>query len=130
MRAKNKPKDFVRIQYKLRDMKTILLKDSKEKLRNQLDGVHHSDSAVDDADTSGNETIVGIELGKLGNNQQLIRKIDEALTKIDNGTYGICDECEEQIPIKRLNALPFATLCIPCQEEFEREEKKHNTYAF
>jgi DnaK suppressor protein len=44
------------------------------------------------------------------------RRIDEALQRLENGTYGSCEECDEEIPAARLQALPFATLCISCQE--------------
>ncbi|MGD9976253.1 MAG: TraR/DksA family transcriptional regulator [Desulfatirhabdiaceae bacterium] len=46
-----------------------------------------------------------------------------ALRKVDEGTYGICEECEEEIPIERLNAVPDATYCIVCQMALEREQK-------
>lgn len=44
------------------------------------------------------------------------RRIDEALQRLENGTYGACEECDEQIPAARLQALPFAKLCLTCQE--------------
>jgi len=44
------------------------------------------------------------------------RRIDEALHRLENGTYGSCEECDEEIPAARLQALPFATLCVTCQE--------------
>jgi DnaK suppressor protein len=44
------------------------------------------------------------------------RRIDEALQRLENGTYGSCEECDEEIPQARLQALPFATLCRTCQE--------------
>ena len=49
-------------------------------------------------------------------NLALVRKIDAALGRISDGTYGVCMECEEEISQKRLNAMPWATLCIACQE--------------
>ena len=54
---------------------------------------------------------------------KLISKIDEALKKIENGTYGFCEETGEPIGIKRLIARPVATLCITAQEKHEKEEK-------
>ena len=44
------------------------------------------------------------------------RRIDEALQRLEQGTYGSCEECDEEIPAARLQALPFATLCMTCQE--------------
>ncbi len=51
-----------------------------------------------------------------------LKQIDEALAKIGNGTYGICEECGEEIPVARLKILPFAKLCIDCASNVEKEE--------
>jgi len=53
----------------------------------------------------------------------LIKKIDEALDRIDQSTYGICERCEEEIPYPRLKARPVTTLCINCKTMEEQEEK-------
>ncbi|MBW1720640.1 MAG: RNA polymerase-binding protein DksA [Deltaproteobacteria bacterium] len=55
--------------------------------------------------------------------RKLIAKIKEALERIDNGTYGICEECEEEISEKRLEARPVTTLCIECKKRQETEER-------
>jgi DnaK suppressor protein len=55
--------------------------------------------------------------------RKLLKKIDEALEKIDNGTYGTCDICGQEIGIKRLEARPVTTMCIDCKTEQEEEEK-------
>ena len=55
--------------------------------------------------------------------RRLIGKIKEALERIDNGTYGICESCEEDISEKRLKARPVTTLCIDCKTKQEDEEK-------
>ena len=54
--------------------------------------------------------------------KQLIRKIDQALENIENGTFGICDECGEKISIKRLKVRPVTTYCIECKKEKEALE--------
>jgi DnaK suppressor protein len=54
------------------------------------------------------------------NVRDILQRIDEALRKIDEGSYGICDRCENPIHTDRLRALPYATLCIECQERMER----------
>ena len=58
-----------------------------------------------------------------GRERKLLIKIDEAVEKIDSGTYGICDVCGEKINIKRLDARPVTTMCIECKIEQEEEEK-------
>ncbi len=55
--------------------------------------------------------------------QRLIKKIDEALARMDQNTYGICERCEEEIPYPRLKARPVTTLCIDCKTLEELEEK-------
>lgn len=52
--------------------------------------------------------------------KDMIERIDEALRKIDAGTYGRCDRCGRQISLERLKAIPSATFCIACQEQLER----------
>ena len=59
-----------------------------------------------------------------GREAHLIKKIDESLAKIENRTYGICDECGEEISLGRLEARPVAPLCITCKEEQEKLEKR------
>jgi DnaK suppressor protein len=58
-----------------------------------------------------------------GRESQLLKKIDEALEKIESGNYGICEICGEEINIKRLEARPVTTMCIECKTEQEEEEK-------
>lgn len=55
--------------------------------------------------------------------QKLLKKIDEALERLKNNTYGICERCEEEIPYPRLKARPVTTLCIDCKTLQEEEEK-------
>jgi len=58
-----------------------------------------------------------------GREQRLLKKIDEALSRIEEGTFGICDVCGEEIDINRLIARPVTTMCIHCKTEQEAEEK-------
>lgn len=55
--------------------------------------------------------------------RKLLSKIDEAIARIDDGSYGICEECDEQIGMKRLEARPVTTLCIDCKTLQEKQEK-------
>ncbi len=57
---------------------------------------------------------------------KLMVKIKEALGRIESGTFGVCEECGQQISLKRLRARPMATLCIECKHEQEASEKKNN----
>lgn len=64
---------------------------------------------------------VDLELYQSGSSE--LAQIEEALQKIDDGTYGICGVCDEPIPLARLRALPFATMCVACKERQELSER-------
>ncbi len=75
------------------------------------------------ADRASAETDRSLELRTRDRARKLISKIDEALTRIENGTYGYCEETDEAIGLKRLEARPIATLSLEAQERHERMEK-------
>jgi DnaK suppressor protein len=77
----------------------------------------------DIADRASLETDRSLELRTRDRARKLISKIDEALKRIEDGTYGYCEETDEPIGIKRLEARPIATLCIEAQERHERLER-------
>ncbi len=71
----------------------------------------------DEASRTVNRRIL-LEIGD--KNYEILNQVDEALGRIDSGTYGICDECEEPIPGKRLELLPYALHCVECKEKLEK----------
>ena len=73
------------------------------------------------ADVGGDSFERELALGLVSNEQEFLYKIEEALRAIDKGTYGHCESCNKMIKESRLKALPFAKLCISCQEKFEAE---------
>jgi DnaK suppressor protein len=77
----------------------------------------------DIADRASTETDRAIELRARDRQRKLIAKIDSALSRIDEGSYGYCEETGEQISLRRLDARPIATLTIEAQERHERREK-------
>jgi len=78
----------------------------------------------DSIDRSSIETDRNFTLRLRDRERKLLKKIDEALSKIGNKTFGICEECGEDIGVNRLKVRPVATLCIACKEEQEKKEKK------
>lgn len=76
----------------------------------------------DEVDLSSEDRQRALELKLLGRQSFMLKKIDNALFKIKNGTFGICEECEGEIEMNRLRARPVATQCIACKEEEERNE--------
>ena len=79
----------------------------------------------DITDRAALETEHAIELRTRARERRLISKIDAALNRIDEGTYGYCEETDEPIGIRRLEARPIATLSIEAQERHERMERTH-----
>jgi len=75
-----------------------------------------SGDSVDAAFDSGSEEIAS-QLAELEAKE--LRQVERAMTKIKNGSYGVCEGCQIKIPVARLNALPYSTLCVKCQREQE-----------
>jgi len=81
------------------------------------------ETVLDDGDLSVVDLAEDISLRHLSAHRETLIKIDNALMKIDEGTYGICEDCGEDINKERLNIMPFAILCRDCQEKRELLEK-------
>jgi DnaK suppressor protein len=97
-----------------------ILKEAKETLQHlQEENQNHPDLA----DRASSETDRAIELRARDRQRKLISKIDEALARIDDGTYGYCEETGEPISLRRLEARPIATLSVEAQERHERRER-------
>ena len=105
---------------KLLAWKDDILKEAKETLQHLQD---ENQNHPDFADRASSETDRAIELRARDRQRKLIAKIEDALTRIDDGTYGYCEETGEPISIKRLEARPIATLSIEAQERHERRER-------
>ena len=99
-----------------------ILKEAKETLQHlQDETVTHPDLAA----RASSETDRAIELRARDRQRKLINKIDAALGRIDDGSYGYCEETGEPIGLKRLEARPIATLSVEAQERHERRERVH-----
>lgn len=105
---------------KLQTWKEEILRETRETLQNlQSESQNHADVA----DRASSETDRAIELRARDRQRKLVAKIDAALQRIDDGTYGYCEETGESISLKRLDARPIATLSIEAQERHERRER-------
>jgi len=107
---------------KLLSWRAELLSDSSDTLRHLKE---ESLVKPDLTDRASLETDRAIELRTRDRERKLISKIDAALGRIDTGTYGYCEETDEPIGIRRLEARPIATLSIEAQERHERMERTH-----
>ena len=97
-----------------------ILKEAKETLQHLQD---ENQNHPDLADRASSETDRAIELRARDRQRKLISKIDAALHRIEDGTYGYCEETGEPIALKRLEARPIATLSVEAQERHERRER-------
>jgi DnaK suppressor protein len=105
---------------KLLVWKEEILKEAKETLVTlQSESENHPDIA----DRASSETDRAIELRARDRQRKLISKIDAALSRIEDGSYGYCEETGEPISLKRLEARPIATLSLEAQERHERNER-------
>lgn len=74
---------------------------------------------IDEAARTMNRRIM-LSIGD--SNHEMLKLIQEALERIDGGDYGVCQECGENIPVKRLELVPYARYCVKCKERMEKEE--------
>ena len=105
---------------KLLSWREEILREARETLQHLQD---ESQNHPDFADRASSETDRASELRARDRQRKLISKIDAALQRIDDGTYGYCEETGEPISLKRLDARPIATLSIEAQERHERRER-------
>ena len=107
---------------KLLDWKDEILRESRETVAHlQKETENHPDVA----DRASSETDRSLELRTRDRQRKLISKIDEALRRIEDGSYGYCEETGEPISLGRLEARPTATLSVEAQERHERRERVH-----
>ncbi len=105
---------------KLNDWKDDILRESKLTLDTlQQENSNHPDLA----DRASSETDRAVELRARDRQRKLISKIDAALSRIEDGTYGFCEETGEPISLQRLSARPIATMSVEAQERHERRER-------
>jgi DnaK suppressor protein len=104
----------------LENMKQEIVSDVEQTISEMTD---HQCNTPDLTDRATLESDRGFELRLRGREQMLLDKIKQAIARIDEGTYGICVECEEEIGLKRLEARPVATYCIDCKIKQEQQEK-------
>ena len=105
---------------KLLNWRDEILRSTKETLQHlQDDSARHADMA----DRASSEAERALELRARDRQRKLIAKIDSAILRLDDGTYGYCEETGEPISLKRLDARPIATLSVEAQERHERRER-------
>jgi DnaK suppressor protein len=109
------------IKKKLIKQRQDLLAEAEQTLTSKISS--EKESFPDPTDQAVAELDNNFVLRLRGREQKLLKKIDEAISRIDSGVYGVCESCGEQISMKRLEARPVTTLCIECKTRQEEEEK-------
>ena len=116
---------FEEIRKDLEKQKALLLAESGEIIVGGLNPSTENLPDMNDQATAEADQYFLLRLRE--REQKLLKKIDEALERIANGTFGICESCGEDIAYKRLKARPVTTLCIDCKTKQEEEEKIRET---
>jgi DnaK suppressor protein len=112
---------LVAIKKKLLKQRNELLSEAEQTLNSKIST--EKESFPDPTDQAVAELDNNFLLRLRGREQKLLKKIDEAIARIEDGSYGVCESCGERINIKRLEARPVTTLCIECKTRQEEEEK-------
>lgn len=115
------PKHLEYFRQKLQTWREELIEESRETISHLQ---HEVRDVGDEAERATRETENSLELRTRDRYRKLIRKIDKALNRIEEGEYGFCEETGEEIGLDRLEARPIATLCLDAQERWELRQRQ------
>ncbi len=117
-----RPEDLERFRARLLDERMKILKDMEKLVRdsNELGKDGTMDIGDEASDLSNRQLLLSLNEA----DRKKLMEIDEALERIEEGTYGICEECGEPISIKRLEVKPTAIYCVECKSRLEKFEKR------
>lgn len=118
-----KKTDLKRFQKLLESKRTALIESARNMTSESM--TLDTNDLPDEMDLASSEGMQSFEFRLRGREKTFLEKIDRAIQKIQGGSFGVCEECEEPISIKRLEARPETTLCIRCKEDQERQEKDY-----
>ena len=116
-------KESKRFKKLLEENKRALLLSAKKTLSEEA--TFDTDDLPDEIDLASSEYTQSMVFRLRDREKFLLKKIEKALQRIEDGTFGMCERCEELITMKRLEARPVTTLCIRCKEEQEKKEKSY-----
>jgi DnaK suppressor protein len=114
-------KELKKFQELLEEKRKIVLERARQMLSEGM--ILDANDLPDEMDLASSEYIQSFEFRLRGREKSLLSKLDLALKKIEDGSFGICEICDEPIGKKRLEARPETSLCIKCKEDQEREER-------
>lgn len=114
-------KSLVKFKKLLLEEKQRIQNNSRNSLKNEIN--ISQDDLPDESDLAATEINQSLVFKLRDRERMMMAKIDAALNRIDQGTFGSCESCEEDIEPRRLEARPFSTQCIACKEQDERRDK-------
>lgn len=114
---------LARFRKLLEEKRDDIIKKAKQTLDEDM--ALDANDLPDEMDLASSEYLQSFTFRLRGREKSFLDKIDKALERIDNNTFGVCEECGEEISVKRLEARPETTLCIRCKEDQERAEKDY-----
>ncbi len=118
-----KKTELKRFKKLLEEKRIALLENAKQTIAEDM--TLDANDLPDEMDLASSEYIQSFTFRLRGREKTFLDKIDLALKKIEDGSFGACDSCGEEISVKRLEARPETTLCIRCKEDQERVEKDY-----
>ncbi|HUO04828.1 MAG TPA: TraR/DksA family transcriptional regulator [Candidatus Binataceae bacterium] len=124
--ATGRKKFLIQVREQLLDTKTHLLNGIDSELRAEREG--NKDEGMDTYDLASEERDREINFILSDRERVKLQQIDDALERIEESTYGVCESCGLEIAEERLSAMPFTRLCRDCQQELERESRSQRSY--
>ncbi len=118
-----KKTELKRFKTILEEKRELLLQNAQQTITEEM--ALDTNDLPDEMDLAASEYIQSFTFRIRGREKVFLDKIDRAIKRIDEGTFGNCESCEEEIPVKRLEVRPEATLCIRCKEDQERQERDY-----
>jgi DnaK suppressor protein len=116
-----KKTELKRFKVMLEERRDEIVKRAKQTLNEDM--TLDASDLPDEMDLASSEYLQSFTFRLRGREKGLLDKIERALARIEDGTFGLCEECNEEIAVKRLEARPETTLCIKCKEDQERAER-------
>lgn len=116
-------KDLKRFKHALQESRRALLESARKTIEEESN--FDTDDLPDEIDQASSEYAQAMVFRLRDREKFMLQKIERSLARIGDGTFGICERCEEPISVKRLEARPVTTLCIRCKEEQEKKEQSY-----
>lgn len=124
--AASRKKFLAKVRARLLEMKAKLIEEIDSELRAEREG--NKDEGMDTYDLASEERDREINFILSDRERAKVKQVDDALERLEEGTYGVCESCGLEISEERLQAMPFTRLCRDCQQDQEREAKAQRRY--